>query len=303
MKEFNTPILFIIFNSPDTAGTVFNEIKKVKPKQLFIFSDGARENREDEAQKCLETRKIVNKVDWECDLKTLFLDKNHGPRKAVSSAINWFFKNVENGIILEHDCLPDPSFFWYCQELLEYYHDDKRIMHISGTNYLNGKKIGDGSYYFSKIAHIWGFATWRRAWKYYDIDIKNFPKFKEQNQIENIFEGKFVQKHWLKIFKKMQAKSAQTWDHQWNYAIFSQNGLAINPNVNLITNIGFGENAVHCIDTNSKFANMKRYDIDEIIHPSFTLPNKEADKYILANNFQIGLLAKIKRELRRIYKR
>lgn len=301
MKKFSTPVLFIIFNSAETAGTVFDEIKKIKPPQLFIFSDGARENKDGELEKCLETRKIIARIDWECDLKTLFLEKNLGPRKAVSSAINWFFENVEEGIILEHDCLPNESFFWYCQELLEYYRNDSRVMHISGNNFLDGKIIGDGSYYFSKMAHIWGFATWRRAWKYYDVDIKTFPKFKEQNQIRNVFEGKFVQKHWLKIFTKMQSETAQTWDHQWNYAIFSQNGLAINPNVNLISNIGFGANAVHCLDTSSKFANMKTYELNEITHPTFMLPDKESDNYILANNFQIGLWPKITREIKRVF--
>jgi len=184
--------------------------------------------------------------------------------------------------------------------MLEKYEHDTRIMHISGNNFMG--KRNQQSYYFSKIAHIWGFATWRRAWNYYDVDIKTFPEFKKTNKIANVFEGKFVQEHWNKLFAKIYYKKAGTWDHQWNYAIFINNGLCITPNVTLISNIGFGEGAIHCNNPNDKFANMEIESIGEILHPEFIIADKEADKLTLANNFNIGFWPKLKRELKRKFR-
>ncbi|MEI7473452.1 MAG: nucleotide-diphospho-sugar transferase [bacterium] len=302
INSFETPILFIIFNNPETTEKVFNEIKKIKPKQLFLYSDGARTTVEGENEKCNKCREIVKNIDWDCDFKINFREDNVGPRIAVSSAINWFFDNVEEGIVLEHDCLPNASFFIFCREMLNHYRNDTRIMHISGNNFKNGKIYGDGSYYFSRIAHIWGFATWKRAWKLYDVEMKAYESFKNSKQIDNIFDGYFVKKHIIKLLDKIAFRNSATWDHQWNFALFSNNGLSINPNVNLIKNIGFGEGAVHCTDTSSKFADMKTEEINEIIHPSFILANKKADKETLSYNFDFGLWTRIKREFTRTFK-
>jgi len=190
-----TPILFLIFNRPDTTQKVFNAIRKAKPKQFFIAADGSPPDREGEIEKCQKSRKIATSVDWDCEVKTLFRDKNLGCKIAISSAIDWFFENVEEGIILEDDCLPHQSFFWFCQELLEYYRNDTRIMHISGDNFQFGRKRGEGSYYFSKYSHVWGWATWRRAWKCFDINMKSFEEFKAENQINSIFQSKQQQKY------------------------------------------------------------------------------------------------------------
>jgi hypothetical protein len=173
----NTPVLFLIFNRPNTTEQVFEAIAKAKPRCLFVAADGPRTDKEGEAEKCQAVRDIIKRVDWDCEVKTLFREQNLGCKEAVSSAITWFFEQVEEGIILEDDCLPSDSFFSFCAELLEKYRDDKRIMMISGDNFQDGIQRGDASYYFSSVPWIWGWATWRRAWRLYDREMQTFPSF------------------------------------------------------------------------------------------------------------------------------
>ena len=257
MKEkiFNTPILLIIFNRPDTTSIVFEEIKKIKPQHLFIAADGPRKNKPDEFEKCVQTREIIKRVDWPCEVKTLFQEKNLGCGLGPVTAMNWFFDNIEEGIILEDDCVPDQSFFYFCQELLEYYRDNEKIMHISGNNFQNGKKRGKTSYYFSEFTHNWGWATWRRAWKFNDFYVIN-PD---------------LQKH--------------IWDKQWQLSVKKKGGLAVLPNTNLISNIGSGEGATHTTDT-SEYLNIKTDDITfPLIHPQKIKKNIPADIYTYRHVF------------------
>ena len=276
-SSLTTPVLFLIFNRPDTTQKVFNAIRQVKPKQLFIAADGLRPDKKGEIEKCQKAREIATSVDWDCEVKTLFRDKNLGCKIAVSSAIDWFFENVEEGIILEDDCLPSQSFFWFCQELLKYYRDDTRVMMISGNNFQFGRKRGKGSYYFSKYTHIWGWATWKRAWKYFDVNMNSFENFKREDQTNNIFRIKQQQKYWMKIFQITYSGKIDTWDYIWTYTCFINNGLCIMPNVNLVSNIGFNKEALHTKDENSILTKMKMEEITEIVHPEFVLADQEAD--------------------------
>ena len=166
------PVLFLIFNRPETTIQVFSAIKKAQPNRLYIAADGPRPEYPDEVNHCKIARTIATNVDWDCEVKTLFRDQNLGCRLAVSQAIDWFFEQEPEGIILEDDCLPNQSFFWFCKELLEKYRNETRIMHIGGTNFQFGKNRTNYSYYFSRYAHIWGWASWRREWKYYDEKLK-----------------------------------------------------------------------------------------------------------------------------------
>ena len=276
-----TPVLFIIFNRPDTTqNKVFNAIRQAKPKQLFIAADGPRKGNENEKEKCRRARKVIEQVDWDCEVKTLFRDRNLGCKIAPSSAIDWFFENVEEGIILEDDCLPSQSFFWFCQELLEHYRYDTRVMHISGNNFQFGRIRGEGSYYFSKYAHVPGWATWKRAWINYDVKIKNFKEFKKENQIKNIFRTKQQQKYWMNIWQQLYddyEDKINAWDFQWVYTCLVNNGLCIMPNVNMVSNIGFGPDSTNMKDKSSIFSEIEARDITEIIHPKFVLANQEAD--------------------------
>lgn len=274
-----TPVLFMIFNRPDTTQKVFNAIRQAKPRQLFVAADGPREGKEGEKEKSEQTREIIKQVDWDCEVKTLFRDNNLGCKIAVSSAIDWFFENIEEGIIIEDDCLPSQSFFWFCQELLEYYRNDTRVMHVSGDNFQFGRIRGEGSYYFSEYSHIWGWATWRRAWKTFDVNMKSFVKFKREDQINNIFRIKQQQKYWMKIFQITYNGKIDSWDYIWTYTCFINNGLCIMPNVNLVSNIGFNRDSLHTKDENSIFSKMKTEEITEIIHPEFILADQEADLF------------------------
>lgn len=273
---YQTPILLVVFNRPDTTARVFEAIRKIKPAKLYIAADGPRLNKEGEAKLCEETRKITENIDWQCEVYRKYSDQNLGCKNGVSSAISWFFENVEEGIILEDDCLPDQSFFYFCQELLAKYRNTDKVKMISGNNFQFGKKYGDASYYFSNFPHIWGWATWRRAWREYDIEMKTYPDFKKNNRIAEIFKNKKIQKYWLNLFDKLYDNKIDTWDGQWVYSVYYKGGVVILPNVNLISNIGFGKNATHT-KADDIFSEIQTDSIQTIIHPVSIMVNEEAD--------------------------
>ncbi len=284
---FNTPILFLIFNRPEVTQMVFGEIKKQKPKFLFVAADGPRPNIEEDVEKCKKTRELVlNAIDWDCEVKTLLRDENLGCGKGVYSAISWFFENVEQGIILEDDCLPNPSFFSFCEELLHKYKDEDQIYAISGDNFQNGILRGDCSYYFSHYGFVWGWASWRRAWNNYDYNLKNLGNFKKNNLIDRIDKRKNFKDYWYEIFEKVSQHKIDTWDYQWLFAIWYKNGIAAVPNVNLITNIGFGEDATHTTEYNP-LSNIPSENIQLIKHPEKIEVNRKADKYTSKVVFKI----------------
>lgn len=270
-------VLFIIFNRPDTTHTVFERIKAVRPPRLYIAADGPRTNRPDEAVLCEQAREIVDLIDWPCEAKSLFRDANLGCKEAVSSAVNWFFEHEEEGIILEDDCLPGISFFQFCDELLKRYRDDKNIRHISGGNFQHGKTWGDASYYFSNLTHVWGWASWKRVWKDYDKELSAYTEVDAQQTLTELFNDPVVVAKWLNIFKELKAGKVDTWDYQYAFLNFFKNGLSIIPNVNLISNIGFGGAATHTTNTNNPWANIPLAEIGEITHPLNFEPQKQAD--------------------------
>jgi hypothetical protein len=283
MSAFNTPILFIIFNRPDVTKIVFERIREIKPLKLYVAADGARNDKLVESELCNQARAIIEAIDWPCNIKKLYREENLGCGKAVSSAISWFFEQEEKGIIIEDDILADLSFFAFCENLLEQYKDDKNVMAINGCNFQQGIKHGDGTYYFSAFPHVWGWATWRRAWKRYDFNLSDLNYFYNLNKLKRYFKSKETIDFWHEIFFKMNRKAIDTWDYQWNYAIWNSGGKVITPNVNLIRNIGFGKEATHTFDETSKFSNLKVSSIESILHPSSTKINEIADLYTQAN--------------------
>lgn len=242
---FNTPILFLIFNRPDTTAEVFAKIREVKPKKLYISADGPRTNRADDIIKCQEARSIVNKIDWDCEVKTLFNKENKGCGKAVSDGIRWFFDNVSEGIILEDDCLPGDDFFKFCETMLDRYRSNEKVLHIGTNNFQFGRKWGNGDYYFSTFAHIWGWATWGRAWSKYEFDIANSESISDQSFKYAFKDNQAAKDYFINVFKKVANHEVDTWDYQWQHAIIKNNGLSICPNVNLVKNIGYREDATH----------------------------------------------------------
>jgi hypothetical protein len=298
-KPFNTPILFLIFNRPDSTKKVFNKIREIQPKQLFISADGPRQNNTGEAESCAESRKIIEKIDWECELMTNYYEKNLGCRLGVSSGINWFFSNVQEGIILEDDCLPDISFFHFCESLLEYYRDNERIMHIGGVNLQDGILRGDASYYFSIISHIWGWATWKRAWNKYDVNISTYPD--KLNYLAEILSDPSFRRYWQKNFELVYKNEKDTWDYQWQYALFINDGLAIIPNRNLVSNIGFDVDATHTIDSFHLLANRPTLPIEVINHPLLMTPDRQADYYSMRKYLNPNKFRKLLRLIQKHY--
>lgn len=279
MLPFEVPIVFIVFNRPDVTARVFDEIRRIKPVKLLVVADGPRVDHQEEAEKCAIVRSIVESVDWPCEVLRNYSDFNMGCRKRVSSGLGWAFDQVEEAIILEDDCLPDKSFFHFCEQLLTYYRNDERMMHIGGANFQFGTIRGDGSYYFSHLNHVWGWATWKRAWKFYDVAMTSYPHFSEHHNLNHVLPDKEMQRAWLKSFKQVYDNQLDTWDYQWTYAIWQQNGLSITPNANLVSNIGFGCAATHTIDSDNPFAGVSLESIVDLVHPLFVVPNIDADKF------------------------
>jgi len=293
--NFKTPILFLVFNRLDTALKVFAEIKKQKPQYLYIAADGPRKGKIGEDNLCAEVRdSVLNQIDWDCELKTLFREENLGCGVAVSSAITWFFEHVEEGIILEDDCLPHTDFFCYCSDLLKRYKNENNISIISGCNFQNGILRGEGSFYFSSYTHIWGWATWRRTWEKYSFTLGGINRDKLDEQLKSFFCRKSERDYWLNIYDSMILKKIDTWDYQLVLCMFFYEKLSIIPNINLISNIGFGENSTHTVDANSPFASNKISEIYPIVYPHIIKRDKKADKYYYRKNIYQSFFIRMK---------
>ncbi len=294
-KIFRTPIVLLTFNRPHTTQRVFQEIKKIKPQKLFIASDGPRKNNKEDVIKCQQVREIMEQVDWNCEVHTFFREKNLGGPISNSSAISWFFENISEGIVLEDDCLPNQTFFWYCQELLEKYRNNDKIKCINGSNFKQDKKINDHSYYFSVFNHSWGWASWSRAWAHWNKDYnKNFNDFKKNKKIKKITKNKNYQKYWMSIFQKIYDGKINNWDYIWIFSCWSHNGLACTPCVNLVSNIGFGADAQHTKNLNDERLNKPNYAIGfPLKHPTKIEANKKNDNYINKHFFKIKSQNKI----------
>ena len=285
---YDVPVLLILFNRPQHARQVIEALRIIKPVYVFVAIDGARDDKPQDVvdiQKCLE---LVDGIDWPCTITKLVRTKNLGCKMAVSSAITWFFDQVEAGVILEDDCLPNPTFFNFCKNLLHRYQYDYRIMHIGGANLYDNLIWGEFSYFFSCIPHIWGWATWRRAWALYDVEMTDYPQFKRSDRIRKLIPDYSSRSFWERTFDSVYAGNIDTWDFQWVYALWQNQGLSIIPNQNLISNIGFDEDATHTKMV-SEFSKLPTVDInaDKIIHPKFIVINDEAVKYAFAKFYQV----------------
>ncbi len=285
---YNTPILFIIFNRVRTTPVAFEAIRKMQPKYFFIAADGPRMDKPGEAELCRQTREMVmSKIDWPCEVKTLFRDENWGCGKGVSDAISWFFNQVEEGIVLEDDCIPHPSFFEFCSVLLDRYRDNDKIMHIGGNNFQFGQKRGDGDYYYSFFSHNWGWASWKRAWKYFEYDIDN-----QKNTIQKIYNPQFKKNksflHFLdNRFNEVKMPQNHIWDIQWHFSIIKNKGISITPNINLVQNIGFGEDGTHTLREEEWNTLNVAEELQSFRKPSAIFINKEADEFTMKNNFRV----------------
>jgi hypothetical protein len=285
------PILFIVFNRFDSMKRVFEKIREFAPSRLYIAADGPRKNRPEEQAVCEKIRSyVLDSIDWPCAVFTLFRSENLGCGSAVSKAITWFFSHEADGIILEDDCIPAKSFFYYCEELLEKYKNDERIYHIAGNNPLIESPVGRNSYYFARVQHCWGWASWRRAWAKYDFDMGDFDEGSARKILEKLFGQADVIDYWLNIFCRMKTHEIDTWDYQWTYTIFMNYGMCINPTKNLISNIGFGVDATHTVNQ-SDMENQTRYELEGLIHPTKMKINRKYVNKIHERVFDVNTKA------------
>ena len=250
MKNFvnlDTPVLLIIFNRPEQTRRVFESIRAVRPIRLYVAADGPRNDHPSDLESCSEARGIVDLVDWECEVKTLFQKSNLNCGKGPAAAISWLFENEEYGIILEDDCVASQSFFYYCQELLLRYRYDDRVMEISGTNPLGRYRLNGYTYYFAKYGSSWGWASWRRAWQHFDYNLSLYSKMREEGFLDNMFDWWINKQYFYNIYNNTikDLESIDWWDYQWEFARFINSGLTIVPRTNLVQNIGFGDHATH----------------------------------------------------------
>ena len=278
--SMNTPLLLIAWRRPHTLRQVINAIRPIAPSRLFVACDGPNPDRFGEPEKVAATRAVIeNEIDWPCQIERLYSDVNQGCSVGPIRAITWFFEHVEEGIILEDDCVPHPDFIPFCTTLLEYYRYDTRVWCISGNNFQKGQWRGDGSYYFSRYNHCWGWASWRRCWNYYDSNLNSWPILRDSGLLESIFEDPSERTFWRAIWQRTYLKSVPItwWDYQWTFTCLSNCGLTVLPNRNLISNVGFGEDATHT--TGGAIDTAIGEGIDPNKHPSFLLRDAAADRY------------------------
>ncbi len=260
-KPLKTAVLFLAFNRLETTSVVFDCIRKAKPPRLYIAVDGPRTSVPGEFEKVMRVRKYLeDNIDWECDVKKLFREKNYGCKISVSSAISWFFEEEDQGIILEDDCVPSLSFFWFCEELLAKYKYDHTIHLISGDSRGPDSFGMNESYSFCKYPMIWGWASWSRVWRNYDPSISDWPYFKKK-YVQNISSHKSTVKFWIKTFDALYNNEIDTWDYQLCFLLFKSQGKCIVPGKNLVSNIGFGVSATHTHDKNSIDSNRDRFEL------------------------------------------
>jgi hypothetical protein len=281
-----TPVAFIIFNRPDETARVFSEIARARPPKLLVVADGARADRPGERELCRRTRAVVERVDWDCEVLTNFSDVNLGCRARVSGGITWVFEQVEEAIIVEDDCLPHPSFFPFCEELLARFRDDERVMAISGDNFQLGRRRTPHSYYFSRYAHIWGWATWRRAWRHYDVEMTRWAELRETGWLRETLGDAEAVGYWRHVLDETFAGRVGTWDYQWLFAVWARGGVAALPEVNLVSNIGWGGDATHTSAATSVLSNLPAEEMRfPLRHPPAIELRGEADRFTFERAF------------------
>lgn len=280
----NAAIAYIIFNRPHHTLNTFKAIRAQRPSKLFLIADGARTGHPTDIQRCKEARAVVANIDWPCEVFHNYSEENLGCKRRVSSGLDWVFSQVDSAIVLEDDCLPHPDFFNFCNNLLDRYKNDDRIWVITGNNFQDGKKRGDASYYFSKFNHCWGWATWRRAWQKYQLDMPYWAEWKQSADWNNKTTDLVERKIFTELFDRVSRGEIDTWDYQWTACVWYHGGLTATPNVNLVTNIGFGPDATHTV-ADDNLEGMPSSALGNLTHPTAVRQDVAADRYVFDRNF------------------
>lgn len=275
--QLQAPVAFVLFRRPERTRRVFEAIRRARPKRLFLIADGPRSA--DEAAACEAARAVVEDVDWPCEVTRDFAGENLGLRRRLPSGLDGVFAEADRAIVLEDDCLPDDTFFPFCAELLDRYGDDDRVMHVAGSQLLGDPPRWRASYHFSRYAHIWGWATWRRAWRHFDIELREWHQLgrgQREGRLRQMFRDESERRYWRYVWDG--SGEIENWDAQWSYALLARRGLAANPNRNLISNVGFGADATNAIEDPLGIAARRlegiRFPLD---HPGSVEPDAPAD--------------------------
>ena len=297
-----TPVALFIFNRPDLTDIVFSEIRKVRPTKLLIIADGPRIGNSEDEENCKKTKKITNSIDWPCHVEKNFSDVNMGCKSRISTGIDWVFDQVESAIFLEDDCLPSPDFFKFCERMLSSYYKNPRVMMIGGANYMLGNLKIEHSYYFSRYFSIWGWATWRRAWKSYDIKMSNWTHLKKTNQINLYYKNSLMKQHLVKMFDMAYSNQINTWDIQWFYSCLFTNGVAIYPANNLVSNIGVEGTHTNGVEKNH-LQKIEKVDWDNFKDPIFVNQNHIVDENIYNSIIKTSFIKRLGYKIRNILKK
>ncbi len=300
-----TPVLLLIFNRPDTTRAVLAAIRQARPTRLYVAADGPRPGHPTDPAMCAAARAVVLAgIDWPCEVATQLRNHNLNCGLGPATAISWFFEHEPAGIILEDDCVPAPSFFGYCQELLAYYAHDPRVMHIGGNNFSREARrplpAGADSYYFSTQVNSWGWATWRRAWQLFDFELAAFEATRQAGRLRNYYGSALEARYRLaKIAAVRQLPApAHIWDYQWHFAVAAHGGLCTVPAVNLVGNVGFGLGGTHTLDATDELANVPTAELPlPLCHPAGVRADRARDRRRFREFLQGRVLAKMRRAL------
>jgi hypothetical protein len=281
------PVLLLAFNRPDTTAKVIDALREARPKSVFFAVDGARSDRVNERERVSAVHRLAETIDWDCNIQTLFRDTNLGCKVAVSEAITWFFDHVESGIVLEDDCVAHPSFFSFAAELLDRYREDERVCMISGDNFQLGRQRSPYSYYPSRFTHIWGWASWRRAWRVYDHAMSRWPEQRAAGWLQTYLGNTQAARYWTRVFDETHGERNSSWAYRWTYSAWDNDALTLIPEVNLVSNIGFGDQATHTLNKRNRFAALPLESMSfPLRHPPELIHVAEADAFTQQSIFR-----------------
>jgi hypothetical protein len=285
----DAPVLLILYKRPETTRRVFAGIREARPARLYIAGNAPASNDEQELVSVQAARAIAEEVDWPCEVKKLFRTEHLRAKESITSSISWFLREEPEGIILEDDCVVSADFFGFAAAMLERYRDDERVFQISASNFQDGNRRGDGDYYFSRYNHIWGWATWARAWRHADVDLKKLDVKRFEELARKMIPRVLPRKYWMTMFRYIRSGKIDTYDYQWMISMWLQDGMSIIPNANLVTNIGFGDAATNTTAKSNPWANMAPEPLPGPWRaPSPREVNTEADRYTLDMFFGEG---------------
>lgn len=295
-----TPVVFVVFNRPDCTARSLAAIRATKPRRVYIVADGSRPDRPGEAALCAEVRTLVEQgIDWPCEVIRDYAPANLGCARRVSSGLDAVFARETEAIILEDDCVPDPTFFPFCAELLTKYRDEPGVGQIAGYTLRSRDARGGPSYYFSQYPHCWGWATWSRAWKVYDHAMKDWPEAKRTGWLRQRFERRREAEYWERIFDRVYSGEIDSWAYRWTFAGWRKDFLSVLPAINLVENIGFGENATHTRRNHPGGLQKMGTLPMPLRHPDQIARDRAADRHTYLHHYDPPLWLRIWRKLTR----